>query len=135
MCCVPDVWGFDEEHVEVLKGMKPQDTEMLVQRYAILLDINSELLPENAARNTSVSLPCEEGRGQGRGSWGSGSRGGGCPLKVQDRPIPLPKSRYHSAYQHINISPSQVKITLFLEIMLDFKKKSFLASRYLHECL
>lgn len=52
---VVDVWGFDEEHVEVLKGMKPPDTDQLINKYAILLEPNSPLLPENASKNKKVS--------------------------------------------------------------------------------
>ena len=54
---VADVWGFDEEAVEVLKNMKPQeDSDDLIRKYAILLDQGSELLPENASFKQNVSI-------------------------------------------------------------------------------
>ena len=48
------MWGFDEEHVEVLKGMKPPDTEELINKYSILLNPNSPLLPNNAKGTKNV---------------------------------------------------------------------------------
>lgn len=42
-----DVWGFDDQAVSVLQNMKPQDLESLVTKYSILLDSDSELLPQN----------------------------------------------------------------------------------------
>lgn len=39
------VWGFDDQAVSVLQKMKPQDIQTLVTKYSILLDSDSELLP------------------------------------------------------------------------------------------
>ncbi|XP_048258792.1 uncharacterized WD repeat-containing protein alr3466-like [Haliotis rufescens] len=44
------VWGFDEAAVEVLRNMKPQDLEALINKYAVLLDSASELLPKNTTQ-------------------------------------------------------------------------------------
>ncbi|XP_074652528.1 uncharacterized protein LOC141906930 [Tubulanus polymorphus] len=41
------VWGFDESAVKVLKNMRPVDADYLIQKYSILLDPDSELLPNN----------------------------------------------------------------------------------------
>ena len=54
-CIVSDVWGFDEAAVQVLKKMKPADTDNLVRKYGILLDTNSSLLPENTKNVGTVS--------------------------------------------------------------------------------
>ncbi|CAL1534086.1 unnamed protein product [Lymnaea stagnalis] len=43
------VWGFDEAAVQVLQNMKPQDQEFLTNKYAVLLDPDSPLLPQNSA--------------------------------------------------------------------------------------
>ncbi|KAL3866299.1 hypothetical protein ACJMK2_043606 [Sinanodonta woodiana] len=40
------VWGFDDQAVEVLQSMKPQDIDSLVTKFSILLDADSELLPQ-----------------------------------------------------------------------------------------
>lgn len=42
-----DVWAFDSDAVKALKDMKPMDMEKLVAKYSILLDPDSELLPQN----------------------------------------------------------------------------------------
>ena len=52
---VSDVWGFDEAAVQVLQSMRPADVDNLVQKYAILLDPKSQLLPQNGAKD-SVSF-------------------------------------------------------------------------------
>ncbi|KAH9505160.1 hypothetical protein Btru_058857 [Bulinus truncatus] len=41
------VWGFDQQAVKVLQSMKPQDLEFLTSKYAVLLDPDSPLLPQN----------------------------------------------------------------------------------------
>ncbi|XP_059165911.1 uncharacterized WD repeat-containing protein alr3466-like [Physella acuta] len=46
------VWGFDEAAVQVLQGMKPLDLEILTKKYAVLLDTESSLLPENSVLST-----------------------------------------------------------------------------------
>ncbi|KAL5004688.1 hypothetical protein ScPMuIL_018144 [Solemya velum] len=46
------VWGFDDQAVEVLKNMKPQDVENLVSEYSVLLDGDSELLPQRQRSNS-----------------------------------------------------------------------------------
>ena len=51
-----DVWGFDDEAVKVLKDMKPPDTDELVHKFAILLNCNSELLPQNSDGKLNVSI-------------------------------------------------------------------------------
>ena len=57
VCLCKDVWGFDEEAVKVLKDMKPPDTEELIQKFAILLNQDSELLPQNIDGKQNVSRP------------------------------------------------------------------------------
>ncbi|KAK3098170.1 hypothetical protein FSP39_016842 [Pinctada imbricata] len=41
------VWGFDDDAVKALQEMKPQDMESLINRFSILLDSDSEILPKN----------------------------------------------------------------------------------------
>ncbi|KAJ8303923.1 hypothetical protein KUTeg_017506 [Tegillarca granosa] len=48
------VWGFDDDAVEALKSMKPVDLETLIAKYSILLDADSELLPQNNKFNLSA---------------------------------------------------------------------------------
>lgn len=57
ICCTfdVDVWAFDSDAVKALKDMKPMDMEKLVAKYSILLDPDSELLPQNRP-NTLVSI-------------------------------------------------------------------------------
>ncbi|XP_053405199.1 uncharacterized protein LOC123523222 isoform X1 [Mercenaria mercenaria] len=50
------VWGFDDQAVSVLQNMKPQDMETLVTKYSILLDSDSELLPQNTKDGDSDSV-------------------------------------------------------------------------------
>lgn len=52
-----DVWAFDSDAVKALKDMKPMDMEKLVAKYSILLDPDSELLPQNRP-NTLVGATC-----------------------------------------------------------------------------
>ena len=42
------MWGFDDNAVQVLQSMRPADVDMLIQKYAILLDPKSQLLPQNS---------------------------------------------------------------------------------------
>jgi myo-inositol catabolism protein IolC len=55
MTIIPDVWAFDSDAVKALKDMKPMDMEKLVAKYSILLDPDSELLPQNKP-NTLVGV-------------------------------------------------------------------------------
>ena len=50
---ISDIWGFDDQAVSVLQSMKPQDLETLVNKYSILLDSSSELLPQNTKEGVS----------------------------------------------------------------------------------
>ncbi|XP_064651058.1 uncharacterized WD repeat-containing protein alr3466-like isoform X2 [Lineus longissimus] len=50
------VWGFDETAVQVLKNMRPAGTEQLIQKYSILLDHDSELLPRNLKHGDEDSV-------------------------------------------------------------------------------
>ncbi|KAL4227310.1 hypothetical protein ACF0H5_012756 [Mactra antiquata] len=50
------VWGFDDQAVSVLQNMKPQDMQSLVTKYSILLDSDSELLPQNTKDLDSDSV-------------------------------------------------------------------------------
>ncbi|KAI8789007.1 vegetative incompatibility protein HET-E-1 [Biomphalaria glabrata] len=43
------VWGFDQAAVQVLQSMKPQDLDLLTTKYAVLLDPDSPLLPQNSS--------------------------------------------------------------------------------------
>ncbi|XP_076443785.1 uncharacterized protein LOC143282138 isoform X2 [Babylonia areolata] len=50
------VWGFDDNAVQVLQSMRPADVDMLIERYAILLDPKSQLLPHNSHGKESDSV-------------------------------------------------------------------------------
>lgn len=49
-----DIWGFDDDAVKALKDMKPEDLDKLIEKYSILLDPDSELLPKNRKFNVST---------------------------------------------------------------------------------
>lgn len=50
------VWGFDDDAVKALQHMKPQDLQKLISKYSILLDSDSDLLPQNAKQGDSDSV-------------------------------------------------------------------------------
>ncbi|KAK7116215.1 uncharacterized WD repeat-containing protein alr3466-like [Littorina saxatilis] len=50
------VWGFDDTAVQVLQSMRSPDVDMLIQKYAILLDPKSQLLPQNSQGKDSDSV-------------------------------------------------------------------------------
>ncbi|KAL8562628.1 hypothetical protein ACOMHN_011200 [Nucella lapillus] len=50
------VWGFDDYAVQVLQSMRPADVDVLIERYAILLDPKSQLLPHNSQGKESDSV-------------------------------------------------------------------------------
>nr|KAG5685672.1 hypothetical protein BaRGS_014479 [Batillaria attramentaria] len=50
------VWGFDDTAVQVLQSMRPADVDELVQKYAILLDTQSRLLPQNCQKKQGDSV-------------------------------------------------------------------------------
>lgn len=50
------VWGFDDNAVQVLQNMRPGDVDALVQKYAILLDSKSQLLPQNTDKGRVDSV-------------------------------------------------------------------------------
>eukprot|EP00105_Crassostrea_gigas_P018916 XP_011437175.1 PREDICTED: uncharacterized protein LOC105335121 isoform X1 [Crassostrea gigas] len=54
------VWAFDSDAVKALKDMKPMDMEKLVAKYSILLDPDSELLPQNRPNTLEVETADEE---------------------------------------------------------------------------
>ena len=51
MLILTDVWGFDDDAVKALQHMKPQDLQKLINKYSILLDSDSDLLPQNAKQS------------------------------------------------------------------------------------
>ncbi|OWF48420.1 uncharacterized protein LOC110453096 [Mizuhopecten yessoensis] len=50
------VWGFDDDAVKALQHMKPQDLQKLISKYSILLDSDSDLLPQNAKQGDGDSV-------------------------------------------------------------------------------
>ncbi|XP_071170422.1 uncharacterized protein [Mytilus edulis] len=50
------IWGFDDDAVKALKDMKPEDLDKLIEKYSILLDPDSELLPKNRKFNDNDSV-------------------------------------------------------------------------------